>query len=243
MRIGAYRFRPGLWPTLATVTLLPILLSLGFWQLDRAGEKRAFLASLEAGRQAPPVQLNGEQPAYERARHRSVQASGRYDSEHQFLLENQIRDGRPGYLVLTPLQLEGSDAAVLVDRGWVAAEGHRDRLPRIDAPSGHVEVAGVLDSGPAVGLRLGEPAAEEGWPRRLQYLDYPYVADNLPYRILPYLVHLDPAAPDGFRRDWEPVAPMGPQTHRGYAVQWFGLAVALVVIYLVVNIKRGSGRD
>lgn len=243
MRIGAYRFRPGLWPTLATALLLPILLSLGFWQLERAGEKREFLESLERGRQAPPIQLNSEQPTLAEARHRSVEARGRYAREHQFLLENQIRDGRPGYLVLTPLQLEGTDTAVLVDRGWVPAPGDRMRLPDVEVPAGFIEVEGVLDRGPSIGLRLGEPATGTGWPRRLQYLDYGYLGDALPYRVLPYLVRLDPSATGGFRRDWQPVTPMGPQTHRGYAAQWFGLAAALVVIYLVVNIKRGAGRD
>ena len=238
MRIGAFHFRPGLWPTLATLILLPILLSLGFWQLDRADQKRDLLASLEAGRRAAPVDLNIEQPALSQVKHRRARAFGYYDHAHQLLLENQIRDGRSGYLVLTPLRLQGSELTVLVDRGWIAAPAARSALPEIPAPGGPVEVRGVLDFGPSVGLRLGEPSVEGGWPRRLQYLDYDYLNAQLPYPVLSYLIHLDADAAGGFRRDWQPVEEMGPSTHHGYAMQWFGLALALVVIFLVVNTKR-----
>lgn len=238
MRIGAYRFRPSLWPTLAVVLLLPLLLGLGVWQLDRAAQKQALLDSMATAGAAEPLALLDLRPDYDAVRHRRAAGAGEYDGERQFLLENQIRDGLSGYQVLTPLQL-ADGRALLVDRGWVPAPALRSRLPEIETPAGERQVRGRLDSGPAVGLKLGAAAAEaQGWPQRLQYLDYDHIAESLPYPILPYLLRLDPDLPDGYRRDWEPAPRMGPATHHGYAVQWFGLALALLVIYVAVNLKR-----
>lgn len=241
MRIGGFRFNPGLWPTLATLVLLPLLLSLGFWQLDRADQKRAFLASVELGREAAPVDLNRETPGYDQVRHHRARAVGEYDGAHQLLIENQIRDGRSGYQVLTPLRLRGTDLAVLVDRGWLPAPARRTELPDVTAPAGPQPVSGVIDSGPAPGLKLGGAGEESGWPRRVQFLDYAGLGALLPYRVLPYLIRLDDEVTGGYRRDWQPVQEMGPARHQAYAVQWFGLALALLVIYLVVNLKREGG--
>lgn len=244
MAVGGYRFRPRRWPTLVTLLLLPLLVSLGFWQLDRADQKRALQASLERGRAAPPLDLNSGQPDYASAVHRRVVANGRYDAGHQILIDNQLRDLRQGYQVLTPLLLEDTAVAVLVDRGWVPASADRAELPDLGVPEQPRRVEGVLDKGPSVGLRLG-PFAEpgQGWPLRVQYLDFPALSEALPYRILPYLIRLDPAAADGYRRDWQPVRDMGPETHVGYAVQWFALAATLLAIFVAVNLKRERKSD
>jgi surfeit locus 1 family protein len=239
MRLGAYRFRPSLWPSLAVLLLLPLLLALGFWQLDRAAQKRAWLADLVAASQKAAVDLNAAQPSYRELANRKVIVRGHYDPAHQVLLDNQTRDRQAGYLVLTPLRLAGSDVAILVDRGWLAAPPDRRQLPAVAIDgTAAVTARGVADKGPSPGLKLGEAAAESGWPLRLQYLDYEVRQQRLRSQVLPYLVRLDPDQPQGYRRDWQPVTEMGPSTHIGYAVQWFGLALALVVIYLVVNTKR-----
>ncbi|MDN5850602.1 MAG: SURF1 family protein, partial [Nitrococcus sp.] len=75
------------------------------------------------------------------------------------------------------------------------------------------------------------------WPRRILYTDFSYMAEALPYRIAPYLIRLDPQAQDGFIRE-PPTPAMGPATHLGYAVQWFAMATAVAVIYLLLNTKR-----
>lgn len=238
MRLGRYRFQPSLWPSLAALLLLPLLLGLGFWQLDRAEQKRAWLAQLERAAQQDAVDLNASQPEFDAAARRRAEASGRYDAAHQVLLDNQVRDRRQGYLVLTPLRLAGSEQAVLVDRGWVPAPPDRRQMPEIEIAEPAVAVLGVIDKGPSAGLKLGAAASEDSWPLRLQYLDFELLAQRLPYPLLPYVIRLDPDQPQGYRRDWQPVTEMGPATHVGYAVQWFGLALALVVIYVVVNTRR-----
>jgi surfeit locus 1 family protein len=230
---------------LAVLLLLPVLLTLGFWQLDRAEQKRAWLTNLESALQRETIDLNTVQLDYEALAHRRVVAHGRYDPAHQLLLDNQVRDKQPGYLVLTPLRLAGSDMAVLVDRGWVPLPPDRSQLPVVAVTAEPLVVHGVIDRGPSAGLKLGTATAESGWPLRLQYLDFTLLDQRLPYRVLPYLVRLAPDQPQGYRRDWQPMTEKGPAMHIGYAVQWFGLALALVVIYLVVNTSRNgeSKRD
>ncbi|HKJ95081.1 MAG TPA: SURF1 family protein, partial [Gammaproteobacteria bacterium] len=169
MRIGRYSFHATRWPTLVFIVTLAVLLAAGFWQLDRAEQKRAIIDALEQGAKAPPVSLNGNSPAYHAIRLKPVKATGVYDGAHQFLLDNQVRDGRPGYRVLTPLKLAGSSTAILVDRGWRPASPDRSRLPDIPVPEGRVEVRGFAGHGPSVGIRLGRAYAGDGsWPRRVE---------------------------------------------------------------------------
>ncbi len=230
MRIGRFVFKPSLVPTLAVLLLLPAMLALGCWQLGRAEEKRVWLAGIEAARELPAISLNEEQPAFDEANHRLAKARGRYDDTHQFLLNNQLQQGQLGYRVITPLLLEGSGQAVLVDRGWVAAPALG--LPDIALPAGEVEFSGRIDRGPSVAMRLGAAGmADGGWPHVLHYLDYAYIQAQLPYPTLPYLL----------RADEGPVAVetnMPPEKHVGYAVQWFAMATTLALIYLVVNLRR-----
>ncbi|MCS4505319.1 hypothetical protein KBTX_02337 [wastewater metagenome] len=238
MRVGPFVFRPGRWPTLVTLVLLPVLIALGFWQIDRAHQKEALIAARESAAAAPVLALNAGLPTPEAGLHRLARARGRYDAGHQFLLDNQTRDGVPGYRIITPLRLEGTDAAVLVDRGWVAAPPRRSQLPDIAVAATPRTVRGRLGDGPSVGLRLGEAYHGDGsWPRRIQYLDFDVLAKALPYPVTPYLLRTGAAAekarPETMR--------FGPRRHYGYAVQWFALATALLVIYIGVN-TRLKGR-
>lgn len=236
MRIGPFSLRLVLIPPL--VAMLALLVGLGFWQLDRAEQKQARLAALAAAREARPVDITAGAPGSE-ALFRPARLRGRYDAAHQFLLDNQVRNGRVGYRVLTPLRVAAAAPAVLVDRGWVPAAADRAQLPEIPAPGGSVAPQGLVYGGPSVGLRLGPPAASGDWPRRLQYLDFGYVAEVLGYPIRDYVLRLDPDAPGGYARDW-PQPALGPERHLGYAVQWFSLAAALLVLAGVVAWRRGG---
>lgn len=240
MRISSYEFRPGFVPTLAVALVLPLLTALGFWQIDRAKQTQSYLDSLQAGRQATAVNLNAGLPDYSAVHHRVATARGRYDSTHQFLLDNQIYKGSVGYHVLTPLRLGDGGTAILVDRGWVLGSFDRKVLPDVSVSNNERGVSGIVDKGPSVGIRLGKAYVGSGsWPQRIEYVDFSYIAQALPYRIAPYLIRLDPHAADGFVRE-PPKPAMGPEKNLGYAAQWFAMATAVVIIYLLVNLKRRS---
>ena len=238
MRFGAWRFYPGRASTIAVLLLLPVLLALGFWQLDRAWQKKE-LQTTFAGRFAQlPVALTEVDPADSANRYLHVVARGRYDGERQVLLDNQVRNGQPGYHVLTPLRMAGG--AILINRGWVPLGESRQVLPDIGVPADKVIVGGWLSQPASPGLRLGDAAgADRRWPRVIPYVDYQRLSALLGYPLQPAIVLLAPEAPQGYWRDWRPqFGGFGPERHRGYAVQWFALAAALIILYVFASARR-----
>jgi len=243
MRFATVDFRPRALPTLVTVVLFAGLVGLGLWQLSRAEQKEALLEQWQARRdgasQPLPRVLAGKA-----ARFTPVAAKGRFDRRHQFLLDNQIRDGRAGFHVLTPLRLPGSERAILVNRGWLPMGNGRRDLPQMPVPEGPVRITGSLAPPPQAGIRLGAPdSGQGGWPKVIQYMEPERVSDQLGYPVAGRVIRLDPGSAHGFQRDWGPPVRYGPERHIGYAVQWFALATALLIIYLVVNCKREEQPD
>lgn len=233
-RVTGRAFRPGLRPSLMVAALLVLLIGLGLWQLDRAEQKRALLAEFEARPQQAAIRLDAGLEAGPDWRYRQAWARGRYDPAHQFLLDNRVHQGRVGYQVLTPLRLAHSDTVVLVNRGWVPQGRTRADLPPLPVDSeGVVTVEGMIDFPPADPFRLGEGEARApGWPKVLQQIDFELQSQQLDARLLPLVLLLGPDQPDGFVRRWAPIPEeFGPARHVGYAVQWFALAVALVILF------------
>ncbi len=240
MRVGQFTFQPALVPSLITFLVLPILLSLGFWQLHRAHEKAALQASFQASVDAPYVPIDKVDLAVPAARYRRVIAQGHYDGGHQILLDNQFQNEQVGYQVFTPLRLAEQTQVVLIARGWVPFGASRRQLPEVTVTTAEVTVKGRLSQPSNPGLRLAEPAnAVHSWPRVVQYVDYQPLSAELGYPLAPAVILLDPEAAGGYRREWRPQSgEFGPERHQAYAVQWFSLAAALLIIYVVVNTHR-----
>lgn len=233
---GLARFRPAPLPTLAAALLFPVLVWLGLWQLDRAGEKRALSSAFERGAGTP---LALEEAAAADL-YRRVRAGGRYDSERQFLIDNMVHQGRNGFYVLTPLAPAGGGPALLVNRGWVPQDPARRRLPEVAVAETPRELDGRVGKLPAAGLRLGEAQREAAsWPNVRQFPEISELEQALGTKLRPWVLLLDPAAPDGYLREWRPPA-LGPERHLGYALQWFALAATLLVIWIVLTWKRSA---
>jgi surfeit locus 1 family protein len=244
MRVAGFVFAPRLWPTLAYALLLPLLLTLGFWQMDRAEQKRTSLAERAEAFRAPVLELGAVKPTLDADEYRRVRATGEYDTEHQFYLDNRVKDDQVGYRVLTPLKLEGRDGAVLVDRGFIPIVGSRDSLPTPPPIESEDAVTGRVGRGPSVGIRLGAPSDNHGeWPRRVQYMDMAYMDEQLDYPLDDYLLIEGSLSTDTVaRRDVRDAWRFGPERHDGYAFQWFSLAFALTTIWVVVNTRRAPRR-
>lgn len=233
-----YRFRPTLIPTLAALVLLPLFVSLGFWQLDRAEQKRALQAEYDARSRDEQVLIGASVQSPEDLRFYKVVAQGRYDVDYQILLDNRVHRGQPGYYVITPLKLKDSDVRVLVNRGWVPLGESRARLPTVPTPQGEQKVTGVATVPLERRFSLGGEAARGQWQIVWPYLDMARYADAVPFPIQPVVVLLDPASrAGGFVREWARLD-TGIATHQGYAFQWFTLALALATIYLFVNLEK-----
>lgn len=240
MRASAHhRFSPGLIPTLMVVLGLPVLIALGFWQLDRAEQKGELVAAFQSMLDAPPTALvvgrKDEQPT----QYLGVAVAGEYLAEKNLLHDNKTHKGRAGYHVLTPLRIEGDEAAVLVNRGWIQAGQTRDALPVFETPRGRIEVQGMVYAPSDRQIVLGPEEAHGGtWPRIIQRIDFADLEDQLGVKLLSYTIRLLQQAPDGFVRDWRPLYGAGPDKHRAYAIQWFSFAVIFIVVYLVHGLKR-----
>ena len=244
MRIGRYRFAPPLWGVFVLLVSLGLLATLGVWQVERGESKQEMLAQRHAASKSNPVDFSealgnrdGAAPAYG---HRYT-VSGRMDAAQQILFDNQVHDERIGYRVWTPVVLPDG-RRVLVDRGWVPL-GPKGRAepPNPAAPQTQVTMTGLWRDLPEPGMRLGDSAACQisGWPRVLNYPTVEQLNCQYTGAVVDGLLLLDPADARGFVRDWNrQLVRMPPVRHFGYALQWFAMAAAVAVIFIVINIRR-----
>lgn len=246
------QFQPGWRMTLFTGVMLPLTLTLGFWQVDRAAEKRqmesAYLSKITA-LPVPPTATALDTP-FQR-----IRVTGEFTNEI-FLVDNQVANGKPGYWVLQVLQVrqvrqvereqkqqqqqkqklkhkagaETDAVRLLVNRGHVSAPATRDTLPEVDTPAGPITLIGVV--WPFTGLIpvLDDDEWPDGWPKRVQRLDVHRMAQLS-----------DAAAAEIRLEAGQPgvllAAPfatvLSDAKHRGYAATWFGLAIALVCLFVI----------
>jgi surfeit locus 1 family protein len=222
---------------LAALFAIGIGVSAGLWQLGRADEMRALLARYAEGSRVTALRRLVRDDETAALRYQVLQLSGNYDPDHQVLLDGMSYRGRPGYEVLTPLITPEGD--VLVNRGWIPANGNRVILPDVRVSAAPREVFGRIERLPRPGLRLAgaAPAPDAAWPRRLLFPTSTEISAQLGTELRDYQLLLDPGDPDGYTRDWQPGG-MTPARHLGYAVQWFGLALTVIVIYCVLIFRN-----
>jgi surfeit locus 1 family protein len=237
IQVGNRTFEPRLFTTLLAIGLIAMLVSLGRWQLHRAAEKRVLFDSFAAASTAArPIDLRSPKVA----RYSYVEAVGSYDETRQILIDNMVEAGRAGYFVITPFALQ-SGGWVLVNRGWVPLGKTRADRPAIPVGANLRTLRGRADNLPSPGIKMGEPAPLA--PPYPVVAAYPTRADlaqllrESNWASATDLILLDAAEPDGYVRNWVPPG-FPPVRHIGYAVQWFGLALALGVIYVVTNFRR-----
>lgn len=229
---------PAPWITLGTLAFVGAFVALGTWQWSRGLAREAQWAQYTAA-SGEPVAIAGHAvagtPVFTR-----VSIEGHYDPLHQVLLDNRTHGGRPGYEVLTPF-VANDGTVILVDRGWVEFGGYRERLPDVSMPgaAGLEHVHGRLSPLPTAGLAAGRapPVPGPDWPKVTSYPDFTQLSAALGTPLAPQLLLLDAEAPRGYVREWRPPG-LEPARHYSYAVQWWALASALVVIYVVLNLRK-----
>jgi surfeit locus 1 family protein len=236
--LGSRIFAPRPFTTALTIVLLAVLVWLGRWQLQRADQKRDLFDAFAKGADATRL-IDLETPPLPRYSH--VEARGSYDGSRQLLIDNMTSaDGRAGYFVVTPFALAGG-GWLLVNRGWVPLGLSRAALPAVDVAGDPRRVLGRADRLPSPGIHLGQPATlGPPYPAVANFPSHPDIEQLLgeaSWTHAAELVLLDADQPDGYVRQWQPPG-FPPVRHTAYAVQWFGLALALGVIYLVTNVRR-----
>jgi len=239
LKVGLYRFNPAIWSTVTTVCIIYFMVSMGLWQLDRAEYKDNLLNKIGERKGLQPVSL-AELPHNDEDRlFMPVRVSGMFDTEHQFLYDNRILDGRAGYHVYTPLRLQTGEA-ILVNRGWVPQGKTRQDLPEIPASLATVEFSGLMDRVPSKGFVLsGQLHNEITWPMVLQYVDTEELGRMLGYPLMSMVIWMDKSSKDIFQHEL-PVLLLDSAKNKGYAFQWFAMALTILILYIVLNTKKAA---
>lgn len=236
------RRAPTLWIGWTVAILLIVAgCALGSWQLSRMHQKEAMLASVGTvlrARAARPLEI-----AAQEARAQTYDwaaGEGRFLTQPAWLLDNQQRDGRPGVRVFRLFQPDGGSTPVLVEMGWLAVSAARE-LPVVGpAPNERIEVRGLLLPPPSGGLLAGAESQTPDGQHLVIALDPATIAARSGVaRIAPRVLRLDPDLPIGHARDLD-VLPntLPPERHLGYAVQWFALAAAVLIIAVLLTLRH-----
>ena len=225
--------RPGrLWRiSIAAAVGIAAGMALGGWQLSRAAQKNAMHAQVQERSSLSALDGAALAAVTTPADHtwRPVLLQGRWVAEHTVFLDNRQMQGKPGFDVLTPLRLAGTDAAVVVQRGWVRRDFvDRTRLPAVETPAGAVQVRGLIAPPPAKLYALG--AEQAGAIRQNLELAEFRARTGLPLLTGLSVRQAGPAS-EGLLREWTQPG-SGVEKHYGYAFQWFALSALIAILYV-----------
>lgn len=221
-------------PTVAAIAGIALTSALGVWQLGRGNEKAAQVERLSSAQNGPLIampstDINASDVAWQR-----VEASGRFAAEYTVFIDNRVLNGVVGYHVITPLKIEHGDRYVLVNRGWVAAAADRRTLPKIVTPTGLLRIAGIASIPSERQFELSTRVAEGNVWQNMTISRYRATV-NIP--IQPVVIQQDSVVDDGLKREWVATGP-SPDRNYGYAFQWFAMAAAILIYYLVTHVRK-----
>lgn len=213
-----------LFPGLMTLAMLLVLIGLGTWQIHRLHWKERILAQIARAESAPPVPLTGHPGPFEKV---AVTGTLRSDLDAHYGVD--VRDTRAGTqmgtFLIQPLERPGQPP-LLVDRGWVP---QHNTVP-LRQPHGETTIIGYLHPPETPGLFSpgDDPVA-----RAFYTMDPAKIGASLGLKqVAPYiLVALGPALPQVYPTPAQHL-PRPPNNHLNYAMTWYGLAGALVVIFV-----------
>lgn len=236
-----YRFRFRAIPFVATVLLVALGISLGQWQDRRAAEKTGLQAKLTARGAAAPLVVAGAPLTVAEAELRRVSVAGEFVADWPLFLDNRPLDGKVGFYLVMPFRIAGSNRQVLVARGWLPRfTGEHDRLPEFGTPSGTVVVHGIARAHLGKVMQLGQAA--EVKPRAiLQNVTVEQYAAASGQPVQPFFIEQTSAVNDADQmvRNW-PAATLGVDKHKGYAFQWYALAVMALLFFVITGFRRGT---
>lgn len=229
-----YHFNPHWGMFLLTLGAVILFMQLGFWQLARADEKKQMIAAVDV--------LSKQQPIDWGATHRLPKQYQRLHVQGHFLptvflLDNQHYRHQLGYDVLSPLLLDNGKV-VLVDRGWVVANQDHRELPSIKIPNQLIDLVGSAYYPSDKTWVLGQVLEKKDKNMAIiEQIDMPIIRQFLLKSVYPFIIRLSPQAEHGFVRDW-PVVAMSIERHFGYALQWFAIALVIIILFIVLNVKK-----
>lgn len=234
---------PGVPAVLLALVGIALFLALGSWQVRRAHEKEALFAAFAAAAGQAPVTLQRAREQADATTYPLVEIAGTWDSAHAYVLDDQVRDGKPGVMLFDVFSPSAGGAALLVNRGFLARDA-RGASPAIPAPPSGVRTLRALYAPPpGSGLRMGGNALprQTSWPKTTIYLDLAEVSADLG-RALDPRVLLETDSDDaaaGFVREWRPEV-FPPERHYAYAFTWFAFCGVVLATFIGLHWKKAN---
>lgn len=215
------------------ITGASTMIALGFWQWGRLQERQAFNAKVVAQTNAPPLVIHGEAIDAASLEYRRATVSGVYDFSQEMVLRNRTYNGVAGVHLLTPLKIENSPKAVLIDRGWIS---YPDSFPfekrsKYNKPNGGVTVSGLIRLSQTRPDAPLAPADPTDLPRldTWFYPDMAMMQKQIPYPILSFYIERFPATDPNELPAPNPELELSEGSHWSYVIQWFSFAIIFTV--------------
>ncbi len=220
-------------PAAVCLLLFCALVSLGLWQMSRYHFKSSLVADFQAKFEGAPIPFSKLKDSSD-VNYTRVQVTGKFENQRTMLLINQTDKGRVGYDVITPLRIAGEPRQLLVNRGWQQQRSFQD-VPSIPRATGLQALSGYVVYPHHKRFILGNNIENTTqWPLKMQRIDPEQLSSLSGQAYYPYILRLDPKPGSGFIRQW-PIAVTPAQKHLGYAVQWFGMAFALLIAFFCLS--------
>ena len=226
-------FNPGKAMTIFVSFFLPVLLLLGSWQISRGMEKQE-IWNLNNLNKSLPVMSEQEalSSSFEKVVYRSIFLEGSF-GEESYLLDNRLYRQKAGYEVFSTFNTENNNT-YLVNRGWISKEEFDAQEALIKS---RITIEGIYSPFRRFGLNLSSENPITGWPKKVQELTYEQAALEIGAEVEEAVIQLSAGSVGAYEPIWLPLE-FKPSRHYGYAVQWFGLALVLVVSYIYFGLKR-----
>lgn len=244
MKISIYNisFNYKLLPTLVFIIFFTLFIKLGFWQLDRADQKKIINMAFVDRQSQPPIPLNDEtiQMPIENIIWHHVTISGEFLNDKNIILDNQVVQEKVGFLIYTPFKILDSNRTILVNRGWYPLSNSRNDVPNIPPIKGAQAIEGEINQMPSSGISLGKVVTEklDESSFRLQKMDYEVLCSLLGKDLMRYVVKLKkPIFDKTYILDSGIPVPDSDKNY-GYAFQWFAMAFTLFIIFIRLGLKK-----
>jgi surfeit locus 1 family protein len=244
LKISIYNisFNYKLLPSLVFIIFFTLFIKLGFWQLDRADQKKIINMAFVERQNQPPIPLNKEtiqMPIIDIIWHH-VTISGEFLNDKNIILDNQVVQEKAGFLIYTPFKILDSNKIILVNRGWYPLSNSRNDVPNIPPIKGAQAIEGEINQMPSSGISLGKVITEklDESSFRLQKMDYEVLSSLIGKDLMRYVVKLKkPIFDKTYVIDLGIPVPDSDKNY-GYAFQWFAMAFTLFIIFIKLGLKK-----
>ena len=245
----SYVFKPSWMGALTTLLCVLLFIKFGLWQYNKAVQKQNIHMAYDKAATGEAINFplsKLDKNAINSWKFKKVVVTGIYDTRYQYLLDNQVEGTQAGYHVISPLKIENSSQFVLINRGWILGKNTHTDLPEFKTPIGKQVVVGQVwvPSAKIFSLENKNDSTQRFknnnpvLPMVWQNMDMIKYQQMVPFSVSPLLIKLDQhSQAGGFIRNWQ-IPAERITTNMGYAYQWFGFALASILIFFYMSITK-----